>query len=83
MVSSRDAFVKHLKARGVAFSVHWRPLHLHTYYQETYRWQPAMLPVASREWTRLISLPLFPTMRDDEVSHVVQVVTSLCREYAR
>ena len=80
---SRDAFVKHLKARGVAFSVHWRPLHLHTYYQETYRWQPAMLPVASREWTRLISLPLFPTMRDDEVSHVVQVVTSLCREYAR
>ena len=75
----RNALLDELKAAGVGCSVHWRPLHLHPYYMETFGWKGEDLPVATRVWERLISLPLFPGMRDDEIGHVVETVRSLCR----
>ena len=75
----RDEFVRRLGAAGVGFSVHWRPLHLHPYYQDHFGWKPEMLPVASREWVRRISLPLFPEMSAEEQSYVIATVKDLCR----
>jgi perosamine synthetase len=78
----RNAAMDALRKSGVNTSVHWRPLHLHPYYQETFGWQPEHLPVATREWVRCISLPLFPGMRDDEREHVVSTVRDLCATHA-
>jgi dTDP-4-amino-4,6-dideoxygalactose transaminase len=78
----RNRFMETLREEGVGCSVHWRPLHLHPYYEETFGWQPSHLPVASAEWPRLVSLPLFPDMRDEECEHVTRVVRELCGRYA-
>ncbi len=64
-------------------SVHWRPLHLHPYYQETFHWEPQHLPVASAQWLRLVSLPLFQGMRDEESRYVATVVRELCARHSR
>jgi perosamine synthetase len=77
----RNAFIDELKAGGIGCSVHWRPLHLHPYYEESFGWRSADLPVATRVWERLVSLPLFPGMRDDEVAHVVETIRALCRNH--
>jgi dTDP-4-amino-4,6-dideoxygalactose transaminase len=77
----RNAFVNKMRENGVAFSVHWRPLHLHPYYLDTYDWRKEQFPVATREWERLVSLPLFPAMRDDECDRVIQVVKQLCADH--
>ncbi len=79
----RNTFIDRLRERGVGCSVHWRPLHLHPYYEETFAWQPRHLPIASAQWPKLISLPLFPGMREDECDHVVETVRNLCTSYAR
>jgi perosamine synthetase len=79
----RNAFIEELKRRGIGCSVHWRPLHLHPYYRDTYGWQPEHFPAASSEWIRAISLPLFPDMRDDEQERVVGALRELCRDYAK
>jgi dTDP-4-amino-4,6-dideoxygalactose transaminase len=73
----RNAFLDALKDAGVGCSVHWRPLHLHPYYQETFGWRPTDLPVATEVWERLISLPLFPGMREEEIRHVIETVQSV------
>jgi perosamine synthetase len=78
----RNAFLEQLRAQGVGCSVHWRPLHLHPYYEENFAWRSEHLPVASAQWLRLISLPLFQGMRDDECNHVVRVVRELCECHA-
>jgi len=78
----RNQFIEEIRRRGVGCSVHWRPLHLHPYYQESFGWRQEQLPVATREWARLISLPLFPGMRHEECKHVVTVVRSVCAAYA-
>ena len=75
----RNAFVDRLKERGVGCSVHWRPLHLHPYYAESFGWKAEQLPTATRVWQRLVSLPLFPDMTDEELRYVVEVVSDLCR----
>jgi perosamine synthetase len=75
---SRNEFIEELKKRGVGCSVHWRPLHLHPYYRETFGWQPEELPQATRMWERLLSLPIFPGMREDELAQVVGTVKDLC-----
>ena len=77
----RDQFITGLRERGVGCSVHWRPLHLHPYYAEQFGWRPEQFPVATPLWERLVTLPLFPDMRDDEHKHVVSVVRNLCREH--
>ncbi len=77
----RNAFMRALTEEGVGCSVHWRPLHLHPYYREQFGWSPELLPVASREWLRLVSLPLFPGMRDEERDCVIGVVRELCRRF--
>jgi perosamine synthetase len=74
----RAALVEQLRERGVGTAVHWRPLHLHPYYEQTFGWRPEQFPAASREWLRNVSLPLFPSMREDERQYVASVVRELC-----
>jgi dTDP-4-amino-4,6-dideoxygalactose transaminase len=78
----RDAFMDELKRAGVACSVHWRPLHLHPYYQKTFGWRPQDFPVATAQWKRLVSLPIFPGMLDDEIEHVIKTVKRICGRHA-
>jgi len=79
----RNGFLDELKDAGVGCSVHWRPLHLHPYYEQTFGWRPEDLPVATAVWERLISLPIFPGMTEAEVAHVIEVVKRLCERHSR
>lgn len=77
----RNAFMAALRERGIHCSVHWRPLHLHPYYQETFGWTAEGFPVATAEWQRLISLPLFPGMQPHEQKYVVETIRDLCAQH--
>lgn len=79
---SRNQFIENLKAAGVGCSVHWRPLHLHPYYQETFGWKAEEFPVATALWPRLISLPIFPNMLQAEIEYVVDTVKAICKQHA-
>jgi perosamine synthetase len=80
---NRDQFLEELKNAGVGCSVHWRPLHLHPYYQKTFGYRAKDFPVATAEWKRLISLPIFPGMVEREIKHVIRTVKNLCARHAR
>jgi dTDP-4-amino-4,6-dideoxygalactose transaminase len=80
---NRNSFMEELKQAGVACSVHWRPLHLHPYYQEAFHWKPEDCPAATTLWERLVSLPIFPGMLDREVQHVIRTVRRTCACYGR
>ena len=79
----RDQFLQEMRDGGVSCSVHWRPLHLHPYYQDTFDWTADSLPVASAQWVRLVSLPLFSAMRRDEIDAVVATVRTVCSRATR
>ena len=76
--ATRNEIFGQLAKRGVNCSVHWRPLHLHPYYRDNFGWRADACPVATREWERLISLPIFPGMTATEVEYVVQTLKDVC-----
>jgi perosamine synthetase len=79
----RARFIEQLKARGVATSVHWMPLHMHPYYREIYGYAATDFPVAAGIYPRLVTLPLFPDMTLDQANYVVQCIRAVIAEHRR
>jgi len=77
----RDAFIEELKARNIGSSVHYRPLHMMSYYAEKYGYEPEAFPVARDAFERMISLPLHPRLSDDDVDDVIDAVLDLVERH--
>ena len=73
----RAEFIDELAARNIGASVHFIPVHMHPYYRSTLGYRDADLPVASREFERLVSLPLNPRLTDDDVEDVAAAVRDI------
>ncbi len=71
---SRDEFISSLKEKGIGTSVHFIPLHLHPYYQEKFGYRVGDFPSAEAEYRRYLSLPLFPSMSDEQIEYVIASV---------
>lgn len=76
---NRDECVQRLHELGIGVSVHFIPLHLMSYYRTRYGLEPGDFPAALECYNGCISLPLFPSMGDEEVGRVVSAVRSLAR----
>jgi len=80
---SRSQFIEELKDRNIGASVHFIPIHLHPYYRDKYGYRPDDFPVAYREYQRIVSLPLYPGMSDQDASDVVDAVYDVIGAYRR
>lgn len=72
--SDRAAFVNELAAAGIGTSVHFIPLHLHPFYRDQFGYEAGEFPVATQEYSRTISLPIYSRMSDDDVERVISAV---------
>lgn len=77
---SRNEFVRHLHSRNIGATVHFIPLHLHPYYRALYAYQSTDFPIASWEYEREVSLPIYSSMNDDDVQDVVDAVIDVVRQ---
>jgi perosamine synthetase len=76
----RDEMIERVKAMGIGTSVHFIPLHMHSYYRDRFGYQPGDFPNALALFNRSLSLPLYPALTDDEVDRVIESVTGVARE---
>jgi dTDP-4-amino-4,6-dideoxygalactose transaminase len=79
----RNWFIEELKARNIGTSVHFIPVHLHPYYRDKYGYKPGDFPVAYREYQRIVSLPLYPRMSDQDVEDVVEAVGDVVEKFRK
>jgi dTDP-4-amino-4,6-dideoxygalactose transaminase len=80
---SRDQFIEEMKDRNIGTSVHFIPIHIHPYYQRKYGYQPEDFPIAYSNFQRMISLPLYPRMSDNDVNDVIEAVLDVVKMYRR
>jgi len=73
----RDKFIDELRRYKIGTSVHFIPLHIHPYYRKTYGYNPQDYPVAFREYQRIISLPIYSRMSDQDVFDVIEAVQQI------
>lgn len=70
----RTQFTEQLKAQNIGTSVHFIPLHLHPYYRQEYGYQPHDFSSAYNIYKRVISLPIYPGMCNQDVEDVIRAV---------
>jgi len=78
----RDKFVDSLRLLSIEASVHFDPpVHLHPYYQSHYPSPP--LPVTEEVSRTIVTLPIFPSITQDQLNTVVNSVHRVVRELRR
>jgi len=80
---SRDAFIAEARALGVELSVNYVPIHHFSWYKNRFCSVPGAYPVAEFIGANVISLPFYPAMSDEDVAHVIQILTQLCEQHKR
>lgn len=76
---TRSAMIEKLKERGIGSSVHFIPLHMHPYYQRAYGYCCEDYPVASSQYQRYLSLPIFPGMTLMQIDYVIECVLEVIK----
>jgi len=79
----RDGIIEELNARGIGTSVHFIPLHVHSFYREKFGYTDDALPQASEQWQRMISLPLYPGLSDAAVDRVAETLIDIVERHRR
>lgn len=67
----RDSVFQKMRKANIGVNVHYIPVYRHSYYQQNYPVDPKHYPVTEDVFRRIITLPLFPKMMDDDVRSVV------------
>ena len=70
-INNRDEIIEKLKENGVGCSVHFIPIHKHTYYKNKYKYKNENYPVANKVFDESLSLPIYPDMTDEEIEFVI------------
>jgi perosamine synthetase len=76
----RDAFIEALRKEGIGTSVHFIPLHLHPYYRDRFGYRPSDFPNALAAFERMVSLPIYPGMTEEDVEDVIRSVTTIVEQ---
>jgi dTDP-4-amino-4,6-dideoxygalactose transaminase len=74
---TRDQLLDALAARRIGTGVHYRGVHLHPFYRETYGLDPADFPVATDISERTLSLPLSSQVTEADQDDVVSALTEV------
>ena len=75
---SRDEVAERMAVAGVATSIHFQAVHLHTYYRERYGFRHGQFPAAERIADTVLSLPLSPALTDGQVNRVIDAFRGAC-----
>jgi dTDP-4-amino-4,6-dideoxygalactose transaminase len=74
----RAAFIRELRQRGIGSSVHFIPITLHPAYRGLAH---SECPKAEQLYQRIVSLPLYPAMTEEEVRYVAASVKDVVHRH--
>jgi dTDP-4-amino-4,6-dideoxygalactose transaminase len=76
--ADRGRFIDSMKTAGIQTSIHYPPVHRFSYYRG--RYTDLSLPLTEEIASRQVTLPLYPTLTEDEQDEVVEAVRASLRQ---
>jgi len=73
----RDRYLTELSQRGIGVAVNYRAIHLLSYYQQRLGLPRGSFPIAEEIGDRTISIPLYPSLTQDEQRRVIDAVLAV------
>jgi perosamine synthetase len=83
LTADRGQIFRALRAENIGVNVHYIPVHLHPYYRERFGYRGGEYAVAENAYERLISLPMFHGMKDQDVEDVICAVGKVIHHFAK
>jgi UDP-4-amino-4,6-dideoxy-N-acetyl-beta-L-altrosamine transaminase len=77
---SRDRFFESMRKRNIGVNVHYIPTYRFTYYKENFKFNPNDYPVTEDVFSRIITLPIFAAMSDQDARDVCEAVRASVSE---
>src|SRR3972149_227319 len=71
---NRSKFMVFMRDKGVQSSIHYPPIHLFDFYRRKFNYNDGFLAVTEEVGKREVTLPLYPSMRDEDVHYVCDVI---------
>ncbi|QOG12647.1 DegT/DnrJ/EryC1/StrS family aminotransferase [Arcobacter sp. FWKO B] len=78
---NRDAFARALKEEGISTGLNFIPLHLLSYYKQKYNLKITTYLNALNSYQQILSLPMYPSLTDDEVNYVCDKVIGIASKW--
>lgn len=77
----RNQFIVELNNRNVGTSVHFIPVTHMSYYVNRFGFKPGDFPNTDKHFDRIVSLPLYPTMTEEQTQYVIDAVRDIVETY--
>lgn len=77
----REEIFRALRRENIGVNVHYIPVHLHPYYRKHLGTKPGTMPMAESAYERMLSIPLFAGMSDQDAEDVITAVEKVCDHY--
>ena len=77
---NRDKFFSKMRERNIGVNVHYIPIYRFSYYQEQFNIKPEDFPVTEDVFSKIVTLPLFSKMTDEEVIYVINTLNRIIAE---
>ena len=74
-VKHRKELHKYLREKGIFSQIHYIPAHLMPYYRQ-FGWKLVVLPNAEDYYSCCISLPMYPTLLEEEQNLVIRLINN-------
>ena len=76
-VENRLAVYNALREKQIFAQVHYVPVHMHPYYSSL-GWKKGDFPLSETYYSKALSIPMYPTLTDEEQEYVIEVLKGLC-----
>jgi perosamine synthetase len=70
-----------MRAEGIGVNVHYLPIHLHPFYKDNFNTRIGQLPIAESVYESIITLPLYPNMKNDDILDVILALKKVIQYY--
>ena len=77
---NRNEFFRKMRERNIGVNVHYIPVYHFSYYRKHFNFNPKDFPVTEEVFNRIVTLPLFPKMEDEEVTYVIDTIKEMIDE---
>lgn len=83
LLINRDKFIKLMAENNIECGVHYKPVFELSYYKRTLNLSNKSFPVTDKIWRQIITLPLYPKLKFNQVDRICHVIERILIKYSK
>lgn len=76
----KKIFFNKLKEKGILLQVHYIPVHLQPFYKKRFGFKEGDFPVAEKFYRNEISIPIYPSLNEEDINYISQTIKNQLNE---